>query len=599
MKGKKKNQIKKNKWDYEKIFEEKAKKKLIKKYDNPIYFHDIKVINDIIYNEKTHFVEAFKEYLIYEDINEFLLKFYSKKEIIKKLPKILIFYAKYSKIYANYTVIPESKYMYKNIKRKQKMIDQIQNDDNNESNKSTLSNQIVFTKNAINSINSITKSIYNNNSDSINLSNQSYNSINKLINKLSNEEEKSKNENNNKKNIKNKNNSNENNCNNLDNKKSINKNNSKKKIISALLSPKTKEKLLEHNMNNNLKNNFFIGKEELKHKFSDNILKNEKILLSANTNSSTKEFIKKILSSPLKKQTILKKKIPIHSSNILNNSNKLNMKHLVFSPKNFKHENYQKIFQNNNIDNLKHISGNKFNYSNKKRSKSNPQSEKPKINNINIINNIKNGTTQINIYTGNDFYKSLNINNHGNLNSNNKSSKSSIDKIFNNNSYNDLKKKNIENNFEINIRKIIQKNILELESSSSRRNNEKKNFLKKLGKYFLNQNYDIKSNSMSNKLSVNGSNLISKIIKKKDSFRKNPKKLKKELSCSCLKYKSFKKKIYSNLNNSNLNKVQKNLSNNKSKKKILNDINLFESKSNHENLIYSERNKSNKIFFEK
>ena len=599
MKGKKKNQIKKNKWDYEKIFEEKAKKKLIKKYDNPIYFHDIKVINDIIYNEKTHFVEAFKEYLIYEDINEFLLKFYSKKEIIKKLPKILIFYAKYSKIYANYTVIPESKYMYKNIKRKQKMIDQIQNDDNNESNKSTLSNQIVFTKNAINSINSITKSIYNNNSDSINLSNQSYNSINKLINKLSNEEEKSKNENNNKKNIKNKNNSNENNCNNLDNKKSINKNNSKKKIISALLSPKTKEKLLEHNMNNNLKNNFFIGKEELKHKFSDNILKNEKILLSANTNSSTKEFIKKILSSPLKKQTILKKKIPIHSSNILNNSNKLNMKHLVFSPKNFKHENYQKIFQNNNIDNLKHISGNKFNYSNKKRSKSNPQSEKPKINNINIINNIKNGTTQINIYTGNDFYKSLNINNHGNLNSNNKSSKSSIDKIFNNNSFNDLKKKNIENNFEINIRKIIQKNILELESSSSRRNNEKKNFLKKLGKYFLNQNYDIKSNSMSNKLSVNGSNLISKIIKKKDSFRKNPKKLKKELSCSCLKYKSFKKKIYSNLNNSNFNKVQKNLSNNKSKKKILNDINLFESKSNHQNLIYSERNKSNKIFFEK
>ena len=49
------------------------------------------------------------------------------------------------------------------------------------------------------------------------------------------------------------------------------------------------------------------------------------------------------------------------------------------------------------------------------------------------------GTTQINIYTGNDFYKSFNINNHGN--SNNKSSKSSIDKIFNNNSYNDLKKK--------------------------------------------------------------------------------------------------------------------------------------------------------------
>ena len=557
MKGKKENiQIKINKWEYEKFFEEKAKKYLIKKYDYPIYFHDIKVINDIIFNEKTHFVETFKEYLIYDDIKEFLFKFYSKKKIIKKLSKIVNFYVRFSKIYANYIIIPENKYMYKNIKRKQKMIDQIQNNDNNESNKNSFSN-IIFTKNAINSINSVTKSIYNNNSDSVNLSNQSYNSINKLINQLTKEEEKGKKKDNVDKNIckkyfKNKSNNNENNYN-LDYKKSIKKNNSKKKIISVLLSPKTKEKLLENNMNNKLKNHFFIEKEESKNKF-DNNLKSEKIFLSANTNSSTKEFITKILFSPLKKQTTLKKKIPIHSSNILNYSNKLNMKHLVFSPKNFKHENYQKIFQNNNIDNLKHISGNKFNYSNKKRSKSNPQSQKTKINNINIINNIQNGTTQINIYTGNDFYKSLNINNNGN--SNIKSNKSSIDKNYNNNCCNDLKKKNFDNNFEINIRKIIQKNILELESSSSKRNNEKKIFFKKLVKYFFNRNNDVKNNSMTNKLSLNGSSLISKIIKKKDSFKKNTKKFRKELSCSFLKYKNYKKIIY--LNNSNLNKAQKN-----------------------------------------
>ena len=85
MKGKKENiQIKINKWEYEKFFEEKAKKYLIKKYDYPIYFHDIKVINDIIFNEKTHFVETFKEYLIYDDIKEFLFKFYSKKKNNKK-----------------------------------------------------------------------------------------------------------------------------------------------------------------------------------------------------------------------------------------------------------------------------------------------------------------------------------------------------------------------------------------------------------------------------------------------------------------------------------------------------------------------------------
>ena len=44
-----------------------------------------------------------------------------------KLTKILLFYEKYSKIYENYTVIPESKYMNKNIKRKQKIIAQMQN----------------------------------------------------------------------------------------------------------------------------------------------------------------------------------------------------------------------------------------------------------------------------------------------------------------------------------------------------------------------------------------------------------------------------------------------------------------------------------------
>ena len=109
--------------------ENRARFKLIKRYNKPLSYHDVKIINDILYNEKTHYVEQFKEYLIYEDYNEFLKRFYKSHEINIKLPKILVFYEKYSKIYANYTVIPESKYMYKNIKRKQKMIDQMQNND--------------------------------------------------------------------------------------------------------------------------------------------------------------------------------------------------------------------------------------------------------------------------------------------------------------------------------------------------------------------------------------------------------------------------------------------------------------------------------------
>ncbi len=112
------------------ILEKRAKYKLIKRYDKPLSYHDVKIINDILFNEKTHFVEMFKEYLLYEDYNEFLKKYYDKHSTKNKLKSILIFYEKYSKIYANYTVIPESKYMYKNIKRKQKVIDQINNNNN-------------------------------------------------------------------------------------------------------------------------------------------------------------------------------------------------------------------------------------------------------------------------------------------------------------------------------------------------------------------------------------------------------------------------------------------------------------------------------------
>ena len=119
--------LKNNSLKYLILLEDRARYKLVKRYDKPLSYHDVKIINDILYNEKTHYVGQFKEYLIYEDYNEFIKRFYNSYEISMKFPKILFFYEKYTKIYANYTVIPESKFMYKNIKRKQKMIDQLQN----------------------------------------------------------------------------------------------------------------------------------------------------------------------------------------------------------------------------------------------------------------------------------------------------------------------------------------------------------------------------------------------------------------------------------------------------------------------------------------
>ena len=81
--------------------------------------YDYKMINEIIYNDKSHFVALFKEYLILDDNSEFLKRFYSKQECQERVPKITSFYESYTKIFANYTAIKESKFLYENIRKKQ------------------------------------------------------------------------------------------------------------------------------------------------------------------------------------------------------------------------------------------------------------------------------------------------------------------------------------------------------------------------------------------------------------------------------------------------------------------------------------------------
>lgn len=42
----------------------------------------MKIINDIIYNEQTNVVSVFKDYLIFDDISEFLKRFYMVAEAL-------------------------------------------------------------------------------------------------------------------------------------------------------------------------------------------------------------------------------------------------------------------------------------------------------------------------------------------------------------------------------------------------------------------------------------------------------------------------------------------------------------------------------------
>lgn len=117
------------------------------------------MINDIIYNEKSHLVATFKDYLIIDDISEFLKRYYTKQESKSRLPKICEFYEKYCRIYPNYTSIYESKFIYKNIRRKQQAIDN-ENDETSPARKKNILSDNIFDTQINKSIENIKKPDY-------------------------------------------------------------------------------------------------------------------------------------------------------------------------------------------------------------------------------------------------------------------------------------------------------------------------------------------------------------------------------------------------------------------------------------------------------
>jgi len=60
-------------------------KNLSQKYMTSKDFYNVKIINDIIYNESTHVVSVFKDYLILDDISEFLKRRYASFETKPRL----------------------------------------------------------------------------------------------------------------------------------------------------------------------------------------------------------------------------------------------------------------------------------------------------------------------------------------------------------------------------------------------------------------------------------------------------------------------------------------------------------------------------------
>ena len=100
-------------------------------YNNYIqYFYkkyEIQLIENVMCNDACHFVTIFKDYLIADDHSEYLRRIYKKPESAQRLEKLFSYYQETSVIFPNYTPLVESKYLYNNVIRKQRVIDEQQN----------------------------------------------------------------------------------------------------------------------------------------------------------------------------------------------------------------------------------------------------------------------------------------------------------------------------------------------------------------------------------------------------------------------------------------------------------------------------------------
>lgn len=76
-----------NRWKVENLeYDWLVDQNLNRKYMTSMDYYNLKVTNDIIYNEPSHTVAAFKDYLIFDDLSEFLKRTYKFEDTKKRLP---------------------------------------------------------------------------------------------------------------------------------------------------------------------------------------------------------------------------------------------------------------------------------------------------------------------------------------------------------------------------------------------------------------------------------------------------------------------------------------------------------------------------------
>ena len=101
--------------------------KLYSKYkvDNTIYA--LNVIDNIVFNERSHLVSTFKDYLILDDEFEFLKRYYNFQDSQIRLKNFLNYYSKHQILIPNYSCLKEANFILQNLFNKQQMAENLEN----------------------------------------------------------------------------------------------------------------------------------------------------------------------------------------------------------------------------------------------------------------------------------------------------------------------------------------------------------------------------------------------------------------------------------------------------------------------------------------
>ena len=98
---------------FSKITNNIAHKVLHEKYRSSIDIYNVKVINEIVFNRQVRITSIFKDYLVHDEVAEFLKRYYKAKEVPEKMNKLINYFNTYFKVFPNYININEKSYLYK------------------------------------------------------------------------------------------------------------------------------------------------------------------------------------------------------------------------------------------------------------------------------------------------------------------------------------------------------------------------------------------------------------------------------------------------------------------------------------------------------